>query len=363
MRIALINDFWPGTGIGNYAFSLFNELEKKIDIEMVYLDADKKFHKSQERIRKIKGISFPVLNHVLNNALVFPGKIPAGFDAYHASNQYLSHLVAGKSKSIVSCMDTISKRLGADYNPIVGFFWNSSMKQMKNAKKIIAISHFTKREITKQFGIPKEKIEVIHLGFDSSNFLPQNKKSARRGLGIEEGASVVLNVGSEEKRKNIPTLLRAFSKIAEKEPEALLVRVGEQRQETIRLIKELGIEKKVKYFNSLPVEKLSLTYNAADVFCYCSYYEGFGLPVLEAMACGTPVVAAAAASVPEIVEKAGVLVKNPLDAEAFAAETANLLENFGERKKLERKGFVQARKFGWKKNAEETRKVYESVFK
>jgi len=361
MKIALVNDFLQETGIGNYAFSLFNELKKKADIEMVYLDSDNSFHKKQEKTIHIKGARFPVLNHVLNNAFVFPKKIPEGFDIYHASNQYLSHIVTKKEKSIVSCMDMISTRLAADYNPVVSFFWNRSVKQMKNAAKIIAISNFTKNEITKQLAIPKEKIETIHLGFDDKIFKPMKKKESRKELGIEEAAHLILNVGAEDKRKNMTTLLRAFATVSEKDENAMLLRIGKQKPETARLIRELGIAEKVKYFSSIPVEKLATTYNTADVFCFCSYYEGFGLPVLEAMACGCPVVAAKAASVPEIVEGAGVLVKNPLDACEFAKQVEMLLENPAERKRLERKGFAQARKFSWKKNAEETMRIYEEV--
>lgn len=363
MKIALVNDFLPSTGIGNYAFSLFEELEKKADVEMLFLDSEGALQEKKDSITRFGGARFPFLRHVLNNALIFPGKIPGGFDVYHASNQYISHLVVGKNASIVSCMDIIASRLSADYNPVVNFFWNSSLKQMGRAKKIIAISNFTRREIQRQLGIPKEKIEVIPLAFDAKAFRPLNKKSARKELSIAENANVVLNVGSEEKRKNIQTLLKAFAGLAEKNPDALLLRIGEQRQETRRLIEQLCIGEKVRYLNNLSSERLTLAYNAADALAFCSYYEGFGLPLLEAMACGCPVVAAKAASVQEIVEDAAILVDNPLDEKAFEKAIESILGDFGLRKELERKGFARAREFSWKKNAEATLGVYEEVLK
>ena len=360
MKVALLNDFWPETGIGNYAFSLFNELQKKIDVEMIYLDSSRHSLKGKG-IRTIRGFSFPFLRQVLNNAIVFPQKIPQGFDVYHASNQYLSHIVVKKSVSIVSCMDVISSRLRRDYAPAVGFFWNNSTKQMARAKKIIAISHFTKQEIVKLLNIPKEKVEVIHLGFDDRAFRPFNRKSARKGLGLEESSEIILNVGSEEKRKNIATLLKAFSLVAKEKENALLLRVGEQRQETKRLIEGLGLQGKVKYLNNLSTVQLARAYNASDLLAFCSYYEGFGLPVLEAMACSTAVVATKAASIPEITGKAALLVQNPLDAEEFKQAILSVLEKPALKKSLEHKGFARARQFSWKKNAEETIKVYEEA--
>ncbi len=361
MKIALLNDFLPSTGIGNYAFSLFEEMKKKADVEMIFLDSEKTAPGKIGRVKNIRGVNFPALKHLLNNAFVFPGRIPNGFDVYHASNQYISHIVAGKNASVVSCMDIISSRLSADYNPVVNFFWNSSLKQMGCAKKIIAISNFTRHEIQRQLGIPKEKIEVIPLAFDSKAFRPLNKKSARKELSIAENANVVLNVGSEEKRKNIPTLLKAFALLAKKNNDALLLRVGEQRQETKKLIEQLGIGEKIRYLNNLSLERLALAYNAADALAFCSYYEGFGLPVLEAMACGCPVVAARAASVPEITGEAAILIDNPLDEKEFEKAILGIFDDFGLKKELERKGFVQARKFSWKKNAEATLRVYGEV--
>jgi glycosyltransferase involved in cell wall biosynthesis len=189
------------------------------------------------------------------------------------------------------------------------------------------------------------------------------KKESRRLLDLPESAEIILNVGSEEKRKNIQTLLKAFFEIAKQREDAVLLRVGEQRQETTRLAKKLGIFEKIKYLNNLSRENLALAYNAADALAFCSYYEGFGLPVLEAMACGCPVVAASASSVPEIAGKAALLVENPLDAKAFSDCIERVLASRALAKSLERKGFARARGFSWKKNAEATIKVYEGVLR
>lgn len=364
MKIALVNDFSAGTGIGNYAFSLFSELQKKAEVEMFFLDSQNSVLEQQPGLQRINGIAFPVLRQVLNNALVFPARVPKGFDVYHASNQYISHIAVKEKASVVSCMDIISQRLQQDYNPIVRYFWNSSLAQIKKAKKIIAISEFTKRELQRNLQIEKEKIEVIHLGFDAGTFIPLNRGEARKELGLDVGKQIVLNVGSEEPRKNIPTLLRAFAELAKEKENVLLLRVGEQRPETRELIQKLGLQDKVKYFQGLPKEKLALAYNSADLLAFTSYYEGFGLPVLEAMACGTAIVAArATSSVQEITENAAVLVENPLDANEFKNAMADVLEKPVLKRKLEQKGFSRARNFSWKKNAEQTIKVYEEVLR
>ena len=168
-----------------------------------------------------------------------------------------------------------------------------------------------------------------------------------------------MNVGSEESRKNIPTLLRSLKELLNSVPNALLVRVGERDAHTEKLINSLGLNGKVLYRRASPNE-VALYYNAADLLCFPSYYEGFGNPPLEAMASGLPVIAGNRTSIPEVVSHAGILL-DPFDVEGFAYWMREVLMNEDLRNKLSEAGYKRSMDFSWEKCARETLEVYNEV--
>lgn len=360
MKVALINDFMPSTGIGNYAFSLFEELKKSQDIEMVFLNSGRHGIEKDGVSIINSPVSLPVLNKTLHNVLFFPKKIPKGFDLYHCSNQFIAGISKHSRPCIVSCMDVIPKAIPKGYPSTLRFFLDNAMKQIDGAEKIIAISEFTKLELIKHYKIAEGKISTVYLGFDEKIFKPRKKPFARKNLGIPLDGKIVLNVGSEEDRKNIPTLLKAIAIAKKSIPEIKLIRVGEQKQSTKQLIKKLDLEKNIQYFNKISLEKLGLFYNSADVFAFTSYYEGFGLPLLEAMASGIPSISTNRASIPEIAGNATETFDcfNEMDL----AEKILKLSSDGKKSKiLAKKGLLRSKKFSWKKCAKKTLKVYHEV--
>lgn len=353
-KIALINDYNEKTGIGKYAFNLMKELEKKIDIEMIYLG---KKENENEKIKFIgEGINFPVLKKTLNTHYYYPKKIPKEYDLFHLSNQFISRIAENNSPSVISCMDIIPFVLKKHYPLAMRIFLENSMKSMKKAEKIISISDFTKKELTEKFGIDKKKIKTVYLGYDKKIFKEKNKNKARKKLGLEKEKTYLLNVGSEEKRKNIGVLLKAV-----KEMDLTLIRIGEQRNETKKLIEKENINN-VLYINNVFEEKLSDYYNAVDLSVFPSGYEGFGLPVLEAMACNNAVLASNHASIPEITGKLPVSIEKINEFEIKQA-IKNVLGSKSLQNSLRKKGLKQAEKFSWKKTAKKTLEVYESVLK
>ncbi|MFH0714658.1 MAG: glycosyltransferase family 1 protein [Candidatus Diapherotrites archaeon] len=382
--IALVNDFPEGTGIGNYAWNLYKELKEE-SVEMIYLGGKKKQKRldfgtlsealpwplkrhnlEEEKKKEVKVLSgsipLPVLGKSLNKALYYPHRVPRGYKLYHASNQFLARLADTRKPCIVSCMDVIPKALPGHYAPGISQVLDYAMQGMKSAEKVIAISNFTKREIEKYYHIPGTKISVIHLGFECDTFSPGNKKRARKALELDEKALIVLNVGSEEPRKGIPTLLKAFQLLNAKYPNSILVRVGEKRPETEKAIANLGLQEKVIHRVKLSKAELALAYNAADVLAFASTYEGFGLPLVEAMASGLPIVAARASSTPEVVKDAAWMVEGG-NAIAFCKGLEELLESSAVRNRLKQKGIRRAKFFSWKKCARETQRAYEEVLK
>ncbi|MBC7261777.1 MAG: glycosyltransferase family 4 protein, partial [Chloroflexi bacterium] len=207
------------------------------------------------------------------------------------------------------------------------------------------------------------RIHVVYCAVDREQFKPLPvPASFRQKYGLDEGLRYILYVGSEDPRKNLATLIQAFKIVQQQRPSARLIKAGAahfgaQREELRALVAQLELEDKVHFLDRVPEEDLPLLYNAADVFVLPSLYEGFGLPALEAMSCGTPVVAAERASLPEVVGEGGVLV-DPVDPRALAHVLASLLSDPECRAAASQAALQQAAQFSLERQAEETLNVY-----
>ncbi|HJX37558.1 MAG TPA: glycosyltransferase family 1 protein [Anaerolineae bacterium] len=231
---------------------------------------------------------------------------------------------------------------------------------IRRANHTIAISECTKRDLIRLFGASEDKITVTHLAADE-RFRPldsQQWKNTVRAYGLPE--RYILYLGINKPHKNLAFLLQVFKEIR---TEAKLVLAGKEdprypqvREEARRL--RLG--DRVVFLGDIPEHDLPMIYNGAQVFVFPSLYEGFGLPVLEAMACGTPVVCSNSSSFPEIVGDAAVTV-DPQDRVGWVTALTELLESEELRAELRTKGLEQANKLNWQKAARETLDVYQSV--
>jgi glycosyltransferase involved in cell wall biosynthesis len=230
-----------------------------------------------------------------------------------------------------------------------------------NAERIICISESTKNDLLRFIDVDPRKVRVIYYGVDHELFKPRDKLEARRRLGLPLDRPIILNVGSEEPRKNIPVLLKSFKKLLNDIPNALLVRVGEKTAKVEKIIRCLNLSNKVLY-RKASLNEVALYYNAADLLCFPSYYEGFGFPPLEAMASGLPVIASNASSIPEVVGDAGVLL-DPFDVDGFAYWMREVLINDDLKVRLSERGYKRSLDFSWEKCARETLRVYENVLK
>ena len=228
---------------------------------------------------------------------------------------------------------------------------------------IIAISENTKSDLVKYYGVQPEKITVIYPGKD------EFFKEVKEVKEIEDvkdkykiGREFILHVGALAEWRNVPRLIEAFGilKLVDRIPHKLVL-VGREvwGLKINKIIKEAGLTGDVINLDYVPIEDLRTLYNAADLLVFPSLYEGFGIPVLEAQACGTPVVASNAAALPEAVGDAGMLI-DPYDPEAIADGIRTVLSDEELRQDLIKKGFEHARKFSWEKMARETLAVYQS---
>ena len=229
------------------------------------------------------------------------------------------------------------------------------------ARRVIAISKHTRADIIHWLEVPSECIKVIYCGVDERfHPLPTEEVEAFR-QEKELPEQFLLYVGTLEPRKNLSVLLRAYTRLraAGEDPPPLVLVGGKgwMCEGIFSQVEELGLGDRVRFLGYVPSKELPLWYNAATCFVYPSLYEGFGLPPLEAMACGTPVLSSNAASLPEVIGDAGLLL-DPLDEDAWAHELARLLSEPELRRELAERGLDRARHFDWGRAAEETVHVY-----
>jgi len=232
------------------------------------------------------------------------------------------------------------------------------IRGIKRASHIIAVSQNTRNDLIKYLDIPDDRISVIYNGVDHSIFKPYNIKLLDKPC--------ILYVGSERPRKNLGTLFEAFAKLKGEFPELKLVKVGaygrsgEYRRNTMKKLDSLGITQDVIFVDFTSELELAYYYSSASLLTYPSLYEGFGLPPLEAMACGCPVVTSNTSSLPEVVGKAGIMV-NPYDTDSLAQAMRQVLTDSKLREDMIRKGLEQSKKFSWEKAARQTQEVYDKV--
>ena len=235
---------------------------------------------------------------------------------------------------------------------------------VRRADHILADSHATGSDLTSLLDVPPEKVTVVHLAANPA-FRPLADADARRvaaKYGLEPG--YLLFVGTLEPRKNLPGLLQAYRLLLDAGVTAApLVLIGGKGWLYDEIFEQVGVLRLgggVRFLHDVPDADLPGMYNAASVLATPSFYEGFGLPALEAMACGTPVVVADRASLPEVVGEAGLLV-DPDDADDIAQALARVLTDEPLRVRMRELGLVQAGRFTWERAARATLAVYRQV--
>lgn len=234
----------------------------------------------------------------------------------------------------------------------------ASMKNScKRVDKIITISEFSKSEILKYLPVEPDKIEVVPWGVDFNVYHDQYPADKIEHAGRKYCArdEYILYLGTIEPRKNLERLIRAYAMLYDKDKNIpALVLAGQKGwyyDEIFGSVKELHLEEKVKFLGYVPEEDVPLLLCGAKMFVFPSLYEGFGLPPLEAMACGTPVVTSNAASLPEFTKDVAMLV-DPLDIASIAEGMDVVLQDDQLRKELIEKGLERSREYTWIRSTE-----------
>jgi len=231
-----------------------------------------------------------------------------------------------------------------------------------NSESIITVSQNSRRDLLKRYPtVPENKITVIYPGI-SKNTLRENIK--RNGENINDNNGYILYVGSFKPHKNLITIIKAFAilKNNEKRKEKLVIvgEVSEKYPELLREAEQNGVLEYIIWEGYKTDAEIMQLYSNASVFVFPSIYEGFGLPPLEAMACGTPVLASSSASLPEVVGNAGILL-DPMSPRVWAGAMLKVLTDKKMRQDLIRRGKIQADKFSSRKMAIQIRDVYQKT--
>lgn len=355
-------------GLGRYAHELISALLRNHDKEYSYTAFYHQRHKAHldspiDRLPQLT-TSLSARPWRLRTALAYftllgmDGMFP-NVDLFHATEHLLPRL--RQRRSVFTLHDLIFQ-FDPDSHTALNIAYLKTMvpRFMRAADAVISVSECSKRDAIRIYNVPSDKIHVISEGVDS-RFKPVDDaaqiESIRQRYDLPK--QFILHVGTIEPRKNLPILFEALKQL----DNCSLVIAGKTGWLTDSIFKslnELGVKKRVRFTGYVPDENLPTLISAANILAMPSKYEGFGLPVLEAMACGTPVIASNTSSLPEVGGDAA-LYAAPDDVSAWVQTIKRVLGDAALRASMREQGLRQAAKFTWDSTAQQTLEVYKHV--
>lgn len=362
MRIGIDVRKYSDFGIGRYIQSLLSVYDTHAEHEWVLFtspDEERAVRSSHRGKVVVNGSSKYSLGELIT---VSRQANEQRCDVFHAPHYTLPFGLKGKR--VVTIHDLIHIRFTEYFSPPKRQVARALLRHAcKASDAVIVDAEFTKQDILRDFDISPEKIHPIYLGV-SPAFRPADEAPGTRDklaiLGLRR--PYLLYSGALKRHKNLPLLFRAFARIVA-DHDLDLVLTGENIRDTpdlARLAGELGIETRILDLGRAAKDELVFLYQHARALVMPSLYEGFGLPLVEAMACGTPVVGANATTIPEILGGAGLLF-DPKDPGDLARVLVSVLADEVLRAELRQKGLARAGMFSWHKCADETLRVYRAA--
>lgn len=351
------------TGIGVYTYNVLKALAS-IDGKNRYTlySNEPLVHEIKEPNFDFKKLDFPALWSYLRLPLEFIG---GKYDVLFVPKEMIPPFK--RPKTVVTCFDL----MGLMFADKIAFdgkahFWMAVHYALKRADKIIAISESTKNDIVKNCNISPDNVVVTHLGYNQNVFKPpgiEEIDDVKRKYGLK-GRYFINSSSLLWYRKNLLNLIKGFSasKLRRDAGASLVItgKRGEAYDEIVSLIRAHGLEKNVVLTDYIPLEDMPVLLGGAEALIFPSLHEGFGLPLVEAMACGCPVVTSNSSAMPEVVGEAGLLV-DPKSVSDISSAIDKVLHDKQFSETMREKGLKRASMFTWEHTARKTLKVFETV--
>lgn len=361
--------WYRGTGIGTYTYQLINYLTLSDDTNKYYIHTPKD---SPFEDNKNSTTFIPTKDTGAKNFwddILIPNNINnLDLDLYHIPQNGIGMPGNSNCPYIITLHDIIPYKLPHTVSDKFLSIFNKYMPTIvKNSKAIITVSNFSKNDIAEAFNYNKNNIYVTHLASENI-YRPLDKTLSKNILNEQYSIcyDYILYVGGFSPRKNILNIINAFSLLkAHTKTKVKLVIAGNKGlsfEMYWNRVAHLGLQEEVIFPGFISMENMPYLYNAAEFLVYPSLYEGFGLPPLEAMACGIPVIASNTTSIPEVLGSCAKLI-NPNDTDLLYKSMANMLLDYNLRQHYIEAGAKRVELFSWEKTTKETQKIYENVIK
>lgn len=351
----------PRTGIGRYSHEIYHSMQSNPELEVIKTGFRRLPLSKQFSI--LRNFPIAVDEHQKGNIV--------HFSQIFGSAQMLWNPVHPAVGTATDLGVLVCKEDEMLFNRIDRSILSLQFAGLKRMDRYIAISEATRQDLIEQLDVNPEDVYVTHLGVDHEQFKLTDKTSARAMLSelpsVQFPASIftLLYVGSELPRKNLSVLFEALAILKQQNIEFQLLKVGSAgadrwRNQTLRRLNELKLLDNVVFTGKVSDDHLALLYSASDLFITTSLLEGFGLPALEAMACGAPVVCSNAGSLPEITGESALLV-DPRSAEDVASKIISTMQDTALRQQMSESGIIQAGKFTWEHFSRQLFNAYEGL--
>lgn len=313
---------------------------------------------------KVVRIPLQILNFLRDYLKFPPLEIFIGKPDVFWSTNYQIPVFWSRTKIINTIYDLSSFIYPHYYTNSLSRIKKKMPEAVQKADIIVTVSKNTKKDIHNIFKAPLEKIRVVYCGV-SEEFFNEKDEKIRDETRIKYANSerFILSVGTLSPRKNFVNLIKAFKIIKSRFPDIKLVIAGQKGwlfEDIFSSVKNLGLEKDVIFTGVVSNEELNFLYNCAEVFAFPSFYEGFGIPVAEAMKCGAPICCSNTSSMPEIAGDAA-LYFNPNDKDEIAQLILRLLQDKSLKEELVKEGFKQVKNFLWEKSAQQVLDIFKSI--
>ena len=362
-------------GTGRYAINLTRAMlaeaaAHRPDLEFVVLTGPQTSREVMEEFRgRCEECFLGAKSSVIRSLTLVPAALRRlRVDIFHGMDHVGIPLVGRSGKYVVTVHDVIPLILPETFTLRHRLVVRLALARVRRKADLVVVpSHAVKRDVVRRVGLPEDRVVVTHEGCEP-RFRPVRSAAAWRDVATRYGLPprYVLAVGTLEPRKNLTTLLEAFARLrrqGEVDADLRLVLAGARGwldEPIFATVRSLGLEDAVRFTGFVDDADLPAVYSGAALFVFPSLHEGFGLPLLEAMACGVPVVTSNISSMPEVAGDAAVLV-DPRDANGLAAAIARLLRDEALRDRLREAGIARARQFSWEATARRTLDAYASV--